>query len=118
MPFELGMTYALAQKAPHEFFVLEEKPFRFQASLSDLNGHDPHIHDSTPSGVLRCLLDCLGTPSGAPSMADLEELTRHLTESASKIQQEMRLTGPFHSYIFRRLILAASEISKYQNLIQ
>ncbi len=51
-------------------------------------------------------------------MADLEELTRQLAESASKIQQEMRLTGPFHSYIFRRLILAASEISKYQNLIQ
>jgi hypothetical protein len=118
MPFELGMAYAVAQKAPHEFFVLEERPFRLQASLSDLNGHDPHIHDSTSSGVLRCLLDCLGTPSGAPSMADLEELTRHLAESASKIQQEMRIAVPFHPYIFRRLILAASEISKHQNLIQ
>ncbi len=118
MPFELGMAYALARKSPHDFFVLEEKPFRLQVSLSDLNGHDPHIHDCTPNGILRCLLDCLGTPSGAPSMADLEELTRQLAESASKIQQEMRLTGPFHPYIFRRLILAASEISKYQNLIQ
>src|SRR5436305_2057198 len=57
MPFELGMAYALAQKVSHDFFVLEEKPFRLQASLSDLNGHDPHIHDSTPSGALRCVLN-------------------------------------------------------------
>ncbi|MFL6233606.1 MAG: hypothetical protein ACJ76N_10770 [Thermoanaerobaculia bacterium] len=118
MPFELGMAYALAQKVSHDFFIFEEKPFRLQASLSDLNGHDPHIHDSTPSGVLRCVLDCVGTPSGAQSMAGLEALTRQLVRSALKLQREMRVAVPFHSYVFRRLVLAASEISRHRSLIQ
>jgi hypothetical protein len=118
MPFELGMTYALSRKASHDFFVLEEKPFRLQVSLSDLNGHDPHIHNSTPSGVLRCVLDCFGTPSGSPSLSSLESLTRQLAKSAMKLQREMRITGLFHPYIFRRVALAASEISKHRNLIQ
>ena|SRR3982750_2162278 len=118
MPFELGMAYALARKVSHNFFVFEEKPFRLQASLSDLNGHDPHIHDSSPTGIFRCLLDCVGTPSGAQSMARLEALTKQLARSASKLQREMRIAVPFHPYIFRRLVLAASAISKYRNLIQ
>src|SRR3954452_22532879 len=118
MPFELGMAYALTRKVSHDFFVLEEKPFRLQMSLSDLNGHDPHIHDSTPSGILRCLLDCLGTPSGAPSMSSLESLTRQLAKLASKLQREMRIAGPFPPYICRRIALAASEISRHRNLIQ
>jgi len=51
-------------------------------------------------------------------MTSLEALTRQLARSALKLQREMRITAPFHSYIFRRLVLAASEISKHRNLIQ
>lgn len=67
MPFELGVAYALTRKQPHQFFVFEAQAYRLQASLSDLNGHDPHIHGGTQDGVLRCVLDCFafGTPTGA-----------------------------------------------------
>ena len=118
MPFELGMAYALAQKASHDFFILEEKPFRLQASLSDLNGYDPHIHDCTPSGALRCILDCFGSSSGVPPMSTLEALMRQLSKLASKLQREMRVANPFHPYVFRRLVTAAVEISRHRNLIQ
>lgn len=118
MPFELGVAYALAQKASHDFFVLEEKPFRLQASLSDLNGHDPHIHDSTPSGALRCVLDCFGTPSGVPSMPALESLARQLSKLALKLQREVGVTDPFHPYVFRRIVTAGIEIARHRNLIQ
>lgn len=118
MPFELGMAYALAQKVSHDFFVLEEKPFRLQASLSDLNGHDPHIHDSTPSGALRCVLNCFGAPSGVPSMPALEALARQLVKLALKLQREMGVTSPFHPYIFRRIVTAGIEIARHRSLIQ
>jgi hypothetical protein len=118
MPFELGMAYALARKSPHDFFVLEEKPFRLQVSLSDLNGHDPYIRDSTPSGALCCILDCFGGPSGVPSMSALEMLKRQLTRLALKLQREMKIAGPFHPYIFRRIVTAAIRIARHRNLIQ
>jgi len=118
MPFELGMAYALAQKVSHDFFVLEEKPFSLQVSLSDLNGYDPHIHHSTPSGALRCILDCFGAPSGVPSMPALEVLARQLSKLALKLQREMRIAGPFHPYIFRRIVTAGIEIAKNRSLIQ
>ena len=118
MPFELGITYALSQLRPHSFFIFEEKAFRLQASLSDLNGHDPHVHDSTPTGIFRCLLACVGTPSGAQSMARLEALTRQLARSASKLQREMGIAVPFHPYIFRQIVAAAIRIARHRNLIQ
>src|SRR6185295_9725171 len=85
MPFELGMAYALSKVGPRSFFILEEKPYRLQVSLSDLNGHDPQIHNSTQAGVLRCVLNCFGTPSGVPDIATLETLTRRLTQLSSKL---------------------------------
>ena len=117
MPFELGITYALSQLRPHSFFVFEEKAFRLQASLSDLNGHDPYIHDGTPTGVLRCVLDCFGPPSGAPSLSILESMTRRLTQTAQTLQKERSAEGPFHPYLFRRLGWAAVELAKHRGLI-
>jgi hypothetical protein len=118
MPFELGMAYALARKVSHDFFVLEEKPFRLQTSLSDLNGHDPHIHASNPSGVLRCILDCFGTPAATPSLPTLEALTRQLERASSKLQKEMKVDGLFHPFLFRRLVTAAAEMARNRNLIR
>lgn len=118
MPFELGITYTLSQTTPHNFFVLEERPFRLQVSLSDLNGHDPHIHDGTPTGILRCVLDCFGTPSESPPLSILEGLTRSLTRTAFKLQKEHRVESLFHPYLFRRIYEAAVKLTRYQGLIQ
>lgn len=118
MPFELGMAYAVSQTGSHGFFVFEEQPFRLQASLSDLNGHDPHIHDGTQTGVLRCLLDCFGRPSGTPPLASLKAMTKRLTQFASKHQKEQGVDRLFHPFLFRQIALVAMELAKNQNLIQ
>jgi hypothetical protein len=118
MPFELGMAFALSQLTPHNFFVLEEKAFRLQASLSDLNGHDPHIHEGTSLGILRCVLDCFGTPSGAPPLTALEVMTRRLTKTALKLQRQQRSEGPFHPYLFRQICVAAIELARNRGLIR
>jgi hypothetical protein len=118
MPFELGMAYALSQIASHRFLILEEKPFRLQASLSDLNGHDPHIHGGTQTGVLRCVLDCFGVPTGSPSLASLETLTNRLMQIALKHQRKQKVDGLFHPYLFRQIVLVAVELAKRQNLIK
>lgn len=117
MPFELGITYALSQITSHGFFVLEERAFRLQASLSDLNGHDPHIHDGTPTGVLRCVLDCFGTPAKAPPLSALETLTERLTQTALELQREHRTESPFHPYLFRQIEWAAAKLARRQRLI-
>lgn len=118
MPFELGMAYALCQLQSQRFFLLEEKPFRLQVSLSDLNGHDPHIHRGDPSELLRCVLDCLGASSGAPPLAALESLNQRLSRTAQKLQREQRTDGPFHPSLFRELVNAAAKIARKQGLIQ
>lgn len=117
MPFELGITYAISQTTAHGFFVLEERALRLQASLSDLNGHDPHIHDGTPTGVLRCVLDCFGTPAMAPSIAALETLTERVTEMALTLQREHRTDGLFHPYLFRQIEWAAAKLARRQHLV-
>ena len=118
MPFELGIAYALAQQQPHLFFVYEKKEYRLQASLSDFNGHDPHIHEGTQSGVLRCVLDCFGTPTGgAPSIGTLKSLTAKLNRSVLELQREHGVREPFHPYIFRQIVDAASKLARAESLI-
>lgn len=117
MPFELGITYALSRTASHSFFVLEEKSFRLQASLSDLNGHDPHIHDGTQTGVLRCVLDCFGRPSGSPSLSDLQGTTRGLRRLALKLQKEHGAESLFHPHLFRQISTMATKLARRQGLI-
>src|SRR5262245_53825722 len=117
MPFELGMAYSLSQMRSHSFFVFEEKAFRLQASLSDLSGHDPYIHEGSPSGVLRCVLDCFGVPSEAPRLPILETLARRLAQTALKLQKEQRAPGLFHPYLFQRISLAAFELAQHRGLI-
>lgn len=118
MPFELGIGYALSRMTPHSFFVLEARAFRLQASLSDLNGHDPHIHDETPTGVLRCILDCFGAPADAPPLSALEAMTRRLARTALKLQREQRREDLFHPFLFRQIVVAAIKLARSRGLIR
>jgi hypothetical protein len=117
MPFELGLAYAIAQEHEHYFFVLEAKPHRLQASLSDFNGHDPQIHDGTQDGVIRCVLDCFGTDSQTPSFATLKSLTLRLARFSLELQREHDLREPFHPYVFRRTVDAAAKLARSEGLI-
>ncbi len=117
MPFELGMAFALARHGSHKLFVLERQSYRLQASLSDLNGLDPHVHGGTQSGVLRCVLDCFGTPSGAPPFALLKILAGRLNRAVAKLQREQGFETPFHPYMFLEIVQAAGELAHAEGLI-
>lgn len=117
MPFELGLAYAIAQGQEHHFVVLEAKPYRLQASLSDFNGHDPYIHGGTQDGIIRFVLDCFGTRAQAPSLATLRSLTMRLTRFSLELQREHGLQEPFHPYIFRQAVNAAARLARAERLI-
>jgi hypothetical protein len=117
MPFELGLAYSIARRQTHRFFILEERTFRLQASLSDLNGHDPHIHEGRQDGVLRCVLDCFGTQGGQPSFLVLKEMTRKLGRAIAIFEREQAVTHPFHPYIFRQAVEAAGQLARAEGLI-
>lgn len=118
MPFELGLAYSLFRSQGHRFFVLEERPFRLQASLSDLNGYDPYVHGSTQAGVLRCVLDCLSGPSTTPSLIQLTRLTRSLGLVARDLQRTQGVDTPFYPYIFRQIARAAAELASLDGLVR
>jgi len=118
MPFELGLAYAISKRTTHRFFVFEERPYRLQTSLSDLNGHDPYIHESTQDGVLRCVLDCFGANVNRRSaFAALKTVTRKLGRAVSTLEREHGVEHPFHSYIFRQAVEAAVELARAEGLI-
>jgi hypothetical protein len=51
MPFELGLAVAAARR--HRWFVFESVPHRIKQSLSDIDGHDVHIHDNDPEQIVK-----------------------------------------------------------------
>jgi hypothetical protein len=118
MPFELGLAYAISKRTAHRFFVFEERSYRLQASLSDLNGHDPHIHEGTQDGILRCVLDCFGTNVNRQStFATLKAVTRKLGRAVYTLEREQRVEHPFHPYIFRQAVGAAVQLAHTEGLI-
>jgi hypothetical protein len=117
MPFELGLAYAIAQQRAHNFFVLEERSHRLQASLSDFNGYDPHIHEGTQEGILRCILDCFGTEGQQPSFATLKTLTRKLSRVVADLERDQGVRHPFHPYIFRQVVNAAVRLARAEGVI-
>lgn len=118
MPFELGIAYSLARNQPHHFFVLEERSHRLQATLSDLNGHDPHIHGGTQEGILRCILDCFGMPGRTPPFPQLLSLTSRLRRTALEMQRELGIRDPFHPFMFRQLVGAAAKLAQEERLLR
>jgi hypothetical protein len=118
MPFELGIAYCLSKHSDHRFFVLEEQTFRLQATLSDLNGHDPHIHAGSQNGILSCILDCFGAPGGAPSPRDLRALSAKLSRIVQRLQREQERDNPFSPHLFRRTVEAAAELARLAGLIE
>ena len=118
MPFELGLACSIARRQKHSFFVLEQHPYRLQASLSDLNGHDPHIHQGTQDGILRFLLDCFGAADGPqPTFPALRSLVRKLSGIVADLEQEHRIQHPFHPYVFRQAVVAAAKLARAEGLI-
>lgn len=71
MPFEAGIAYAqsffAAADSSHQILLLDSKPYRYQAALSDVSGLDPKIHDGKPEKAVAAVRAFLRekAPAGA-----------------------------------------------------
>ena len=113
MPFELGLTIALASRSTHKhkWVVLEEMPFRLQKSLSDLNGYDHHIHSGTVTGMLQVLNDVFQSRDRRVSLSRMKSAYRSLRRYSSALREENEWDSLYRPDAFHRLVLAARDIS-------
>jgi len=110
MPFELGMTVAWAEtsQSDHYWIVLEEKQYRLQKSLSDLNGYDHFVHNGTVVGVFQALLDAFDKPD--VSITEMKQIYGKLRRFGAELQTTYRWSNLFQPSAFRRLAIAAAKI--------
>ena len=72
MPFELGIDYGCRQYgggrfAQKQILILEERPYRYQATLSDIAGCDIEVHGGKFENAVRRVRNWLVTEAGAPN---------------------------------------------------
>ena len=114
MPFELGMAVAYEQarsNKAHSWFVFETMPWRFQKSLSDLNGTEVYIHGGTTDGVFRELSAAFVRNDHQPSVAEMRQILDGLRQGMPKILRRAGTDTPFHARVFRELSVYASAIA-------
>lgn len=83
MPFELGVDYGCRTyfgegRDQKKILIMEEKPYRYQAALSDLSGCDIQTHDATFDKALRKVRNWLVNEAGAPRTAAAVLLARYV----------------------------------------
>jgi len=89
MPFELGLSCAIARSAPgYKYLLLERVQHRVQKTLSDLNGRDPYIHGGTVRGTVTCVLDAMRPRSGAPDVDEVYRFCRTMSIVAREIKRK------------------------------
>ena len=110
MAFELGLAVAVARSAGsnHQWFVLDTVPYRLDKALSDLGGIRPRIHDFTPEGVLRALMNALARQEHRPTLADLLEIYR-VTEKVARQIKHGYSNDLFDTRPFKDLTAAATD---------
>ncbi len=109
MPFELGIAVEIGQRnrARHQWFVFEARPYRLQRSLSDLNGTDPHIHEQRPRRLLIELSNAFVRARRQPQLAELERTYRLVSAGAGRIKREYGTL--FGARPFKDLVLLATD---------
>ncbi|HET8799058.1 MAG TPA: hypothetical protein VFO89_15295 [Thermoanaerobaculia bacterium] len=110
MAFELGLAVALSQgsRVEHQWFVFDTVPYRLDKALSDLGGIRPRIHDMTPRGVLRCLMNALDRRTHQPTLANLLAIYGDVERMARRIKREYS-DDLFDTRPFADLAYVASE---------
>lgn len=109
MPFELGLAVAWEKANPtkHTWFVFEEKNYRVQKSLSDINGTDPQIHGGTVSGVLRELCNIFRRATNQPTVPELTSTYHAVSRRAPNILADAGATSLFEARVFQDLCFEA-----------
>lgn len=111
MPFELGLAAAVALTGrQHRWYVLERRPYRLQASLSDVNGYDPFIHRGSPVGMIHAIANAFSKP-GEASINQLLTLFGELEAIARNLKRRERYSSLFAPRPFRQLVLAGNRLA-------
>jgi hypothetical protein len=113
MPFELGLAVAVSlterQRPRHGFVLLESRPFRIQRSLSDMNGHDPFIHNGTQGGAIRSMVEAFSI-AGPTDIGAARRLVRRLGHVADNLKRTHRADTLFSRTMCNELIDAATRL--------
>jgi hypothetical protein len=114
MPFELGLSVAMAQmqSRKHVWFVFESKPHRLAKSLSDLNGTDVHIHSGRIDGVFRALSNAFVRERRRPTVQQMRHIYRELRKNLPAILKSSAAASPFEARPFKDLCFLAGESAR------
>jgi hypothetical protein len=109
MPFELGLAVAWEKSNPgkHTWFVFEQRSYRIQKSLSDLNGTDPQIHSGVVSGVLRELRNIFRRTRTQPTVPEMTSTYYAISRRSAAILSAAGATSLFEARPFQDLCYEA-----------
>ncbi|MCU1350607.1 MAG: hypothetical protein JWO56_3637, partial [Acidobacteria bacterium] len=117
MPFELGLSCAVGLMTHrHDVFVLDSKPYRMDATLSDFKGRDPLIHHGRCDDLVASVLDVFDSKS-TPAVADLRNAARTLRATGRELKREFKAPTVFRPAIYRSLVAVATEIAVSHDFI-
>jgi len=113
MAFELGLAVALsrAPNANHQWFVFDTVPYRLDKALSDLGGIRARIHDRSPKGVLRALVNALGRHEHQPTFDGLLRIYADVRDAAKRIKRGYS-ADLFETRPFEELTVVASDAAQ------
>jgi hypothetical protein len=110
MPFELGLTVALARSAHrnHSWVVCESMPHRIKKSLSDLDSTDAYVHGGTIAGVCRELGNAFVGSARQPTVAEMLTIYRRLRAQLPSVLGGAGAEDAFNARVFKELSVLAS----------
>ena len=92
MPFELGLdfgakTFGTTQQKRKQLLVLDAKPYRYQASISDIAGQDIRVHNNSPDEVINVVRHWLMAASRRRNVPPVSAIRRHFIEFGLALPQ-------------------------------
>ena len=98
MPFELGLdlgskTYGAPKLHRKKLLVLDSKPYRYQASISDIAGHDIRVHANSPDAAIVVVRHWLMTASGRKNIPSASTIKQQFLNFTSALPQLCDKTG-------------------------
>ena len=118
MPFEAGLATSLSLSGyKHRWYILEATDYRLQKSLSDLNGHDPFIHNGTVAGVLVKLTDIFPGGRNQPDPIQMLSLYRKVRMASAELRQRHG-NNLFSPSCFRKLIYISQVSARREGYIR
>lgn len=126
MPLELGIFLGAKRfgdetQRKKRALILDTKPYRYQAFISDLAGIDPRAHDNDPRQMVRLTRDWLWTVSKRttiPSPSALLATFDRSTEAFPRVAESAGVSPEEVGYSdFERLVVAWLKRERAQGLL-